>query len=96
VNNGLLPARVSEADGEALIAAIQGGTRELSIDLEAETVSAGEFRVGFMIDPVWRTKLLNGWDDIDLTLSHGDAIESFARGDAERRSWVYLERGASP
>src|SRR3712207_1076567 len=41
VNNGLLPARVSEADGEALIAAVQGGAREVSVDLEALAVTAG-------------------------------------------------------
>jgi len=95
VNNGLLPAHVSETDGEALIAAIQAGARELSVDLEAGTVTAGDLTVAFTIDPVWRTKLLNGWDDIDLTLSHGDAIASFAEADAQRRPWATPHTSAS-
>lgn len=88
VNNGLLPARVAEADAAALLAALEGGLVELTVDLEALEVAAGGRRLPFAVDPVWRTKLLNGWDDIDLTLSHADAIRSFAEEDAAARSWA--------
>jgi 3-isopropylmalate/(R)-2-methylmalate dehydratase small subunit len=88
VNNGLLPARVAEAEAEELIAALEHGAAEVSIDLEAQTIRAGNHVMAFAIDPVWRMKLLNGWDDLDLTASFRAEIDTFAKRDAERRPWA--------
>ncbi len=88
VNNGLLPARVADQDADALLAALQSGSRTLDVDLEAQTVAGWERVIPFDIDPVWRTKLLNGWDDLDLTLSHAAHIEAWSREDAARRPWA--------
>ena len=88
VNNGLLPARVSDADGEALLASLRGGLREATVDLEAQVILAGHLALDFVVDPVWRTKLLNGWDDVDLTLSHAAAIKTFAERDGRARPWA--------
>lgn len=88
VNNGLLPARVDERDGEALIGLLQEIHAELTVDLEAQTISAKERSVPFAIDPVWRTKLLNGWDDIDITLNQAEAIARFRAEDSVRRPWT--------
>jgi 3-isopropylmalate/(R)-2-methylmalate dehydratase small subunit len=88
VNNGLLPARVSEAEAEELIAALEQGVTEVTVDLETQMVRAGNHVVSFAIDPVWRMKLLNGWDHLDLTVSYRAEIEAFAKRDAERRPWV--------
>lgn len=93
VNNGLLPARAGEADAEALLAALRDGLDEVSVDLEAQRISAGPLDVAFEIDPVWRTKLLRGWDDLDLTLSHADRIAAFAARDRELRPWAAPARG---
>ncbi|HEX2552347.1 MAG TPA: 3-isopropylmalate dehydratase small subunit [Microvirga sp.] len=87
VNNGLLPARVAEADAETLLTAVAGGG-ELTIDLEAQTVADGGTVFPFMVDPVWRLKLLNGWDDIDLTLNYGQDIAAFAEADRAARPWA--------
>jgi 3-isopropylmalate/(R)-2-methylmalate dehydratase small subunit len=88
VNNGLLPARVSEADAEELIAALEHGVAEVAVDLEAQTIRAGNHSIAFAIDPVWRMKLLNGWDDLDLTMSYRAEIDAFAERDAARRPWA--------
>jgi 3-isopropylmalate/(R)-2-methylmalate dehydratase small subunit len=88
VNNGMLPARVTEADAETLLGALAGGLRELTVDLQSCKISAGESVFGFAIDPVWRTKLLHGWDDLDLTLNHREQIAEFALADAARRPWA--------
>jgi 3-isopropylmalate/(R)-2-methylmalate dehydratase small subunit len=88
VNTGLLPARITEEAAEALLAWLEGNGDAMTVDLEARQVKAGDQVIDFAIDPVWRTKLLNGWSDIDLTLSHGEAIEAFAQADAARRPWV--------
>ena len=56
--------------------------------LEAQRIEAGPVSVPFAIDPEWRTKLLNGWDDIDLTRSHLGTIAAFMEADRERRPWM--------
>ena len=72
VNNGLLPARLS-ADAIAAL----GDANNAEIDLRQGTLTIGAHTVHFDLDETWRAKLMNGWDDIDLTLNHGEAIRSF-------------------
>jgi 3-isopropylmalate/(R)-2-methylmalate dehydratase small subunit len=52
----------------------------------------------FDIDPVWKTKLVNGWDDIDLTAAHGAEIAAFAAERRARAPWVWetANRGRAP
>ena len=88
VNNGVLPATVSEADCEALLAGLEDGDGSARVDLETCEIRAANLVIPFRIDPVWRTKLLNGWDDIDLTLSHSSAIEAFQAQDSVARPWL--------
>lgn len=92
VNNGLLPAKVSEADGEALLGALEGSAQQIRVDLEGQKVHLDSLSVPFQVDPVWRTKLLNGWDDIDLTDSYASAIAAFVAADASRRPWMAPRR----
>jgi 3-isopropylmalate/(R)-2-methylmalate dehydratase small subunit len=88
VNNGLLPARLEEADAERLLQLLQDGLGALTVDLRECRVQAGAEAVPFQVDPVFRTKLLNGWDDLDLTASYGAEIASFAARDAAARPWM--------
>jgi 3-isopropylmalate/(R)-2-methylmalate dehydratase small subunit len=94
VNNGLVPARVEPGNAEELLRVLDTGMIELSVDLEALSITAGNAQVPFTIDPVWRMKLLNGWDDIDLTRAQGDAIARFTRDDASRRPWAAPHRAS--
>ncbi|MBP0447290.1 3-isopropylmalate dehydratase small subunit [Roseomonas sp. SSH11] len=94
VNNGLLPARLAEEQVETLLAWLEEGGREVTVDLLACSVAAGSHRWGFAIDPVWRTKLLNGWSDVDLTLSHAAEIEAFMAADRSARPWAWLDGAA--
>jgi 3-isopropylmalate/(R)-2-methylmalate dehydratase small subunit len=88
VNNGLLSVVLPEDVVEALLHWLETGGREISVDLEACRVAAPGIEAGFSIDPVWRTKLLNGWSDIDLTMSFQEQIAAFAAADARRRPWM--------
>lgn len=88
VNNGLLPAQVEETQCETLLARLADGLTLVEVDLETCRITADGLAIPFEIDPVWRVKLLNGWDDIDLTLSHADAIEAFRHHDAAARPWA--------
>ena len=62
------------------------------MSLEDRTITAGGLSVGFDIDPVRRTKLMNGWDDIDLTRSHLDEISRFRDGLRQNHPWNFLAR----
>jgi len=77
--NGLLPVALPDSIVRQLLdrAASQPGYR-LSIDLENQTVAdERDTLASFDIDPAVKHRLLNGLDDIGLTLQHADAIESF-------------------
>ncbi|SDI27379.1 3-isopropylmalate dehydratase small subunit [Lutimaribacter saemankumensis] len=89
VNNGLLPARMDEDLVEVLIAALGDGTRKVRVDLEKGAVVIGDVDMPFELDPLWRTKLINGWDDIDMTASHADAITAFRDARRAAHSWAW-------
>ena len=89
IKNGVLPALVEEAEAEALLASlISGEAGVIEVDLQAQTIRRGNVSFGFAIDPVWREQLLNGWDDIDFTLSEAGAIAAFRARDAQARPWA--------
>jgi len=83
---GLLPVTLPQAEVETLLAlAEQHPSTEVSVDLEAQTVSAPGLRSEFEVDPFARFRLLNGLDEIALTMEHEEAI---ARYEAARPGWM--------
>jgi 3-isopropylmalate/(R)-2-methylmalate dehydratase small subunit len=87
--NGLLTAVVSDAIAEALLVHLSGpGVVRLTVDLQATTILGAGQAVGFSIDPARREQLLNGWDDIDLTLRHKATIEAFGHARAAAHPWT--------
>ncbi|MEJ3404183.1 3-isopropylmalate dehydratase small subunit [Rathayibacter sp. YIM 133350] len=82
---GLLAGEVAETDIERLWAAIEAEPGiEATVDLVAKTVSIGALSVGFDIDDYTRWRLLEGLDDIGLTLRDEESIEQF---EAHRERW---------
>src|SRR5262245_30639669 len=89
VQNGLLTAIVSDDEAAALIRLLgEQPTRCLTVDLEEQTIQCGDQTFRFAIDPIRRTRLLNGWDNIDLTESYSDKIAAFKTADRARRPWA--------
>jgi 3-isopropylmalate/(R)-2-methylmalate dehydratase small subunit len=82
---GLLAAECAQADVEQLWKVLEAepGT-EVTVDLPDNTVRAKDFTAPFQIDDYTRWRLLEGLDDIALTLRHSDAITAFEGG---RPSW---------
>ncbi len=75
---GLLVATVSQDVVEQLWAYLDAHPgAALTVDLEHREVVAGEQRYGFEIDDYTAHRLLNGLDDIGLTLQHADAIAAY-------------------
>jgi 3-isopropylmalate/(R)-2-methylmalate dehydratase small subunit len=75
---GLVTAQVGQPDVELLWKLLENfpGT-EVTVDLAARTVQARDITVPFEIDDYARWRLLEGLDDIGLTLRHVDAIDEF-------------------
>ena len=78
---GLLAAQVAQPDVELLWKLLENapGT-EVTVDLAERTVQAADLTVRFDIDDYTRWRLLEGLDDIGLTLRHADAITAFEQG----------------
>ena len=82
---GLVTGVISESDGEAIWAALaaQPGA-QMTVDLETRTAQLGELRVSFDLDDYTRWRLLEGLDDIGLTLRYEEKIAQF---EARREAW---------
>jgi 3-isopropylmalate/(R)-2-methylmalate dehydratase small subunit len=82
---GLLAGQISEEDAERLWAAIEAQPGiEATVDLVAKTASVGGVQVSFDIDDYTRWRLLEGLDDIALTLRDEERISEF---ETRRASW---------
>ena len=76
--SGLVAARVEQQDVELLWKVMEENPGlELTVDLGTRTVVAGDVTVPFEIDDYTRWRLMEGLDDIGLTLRDADAIEEF-------------------
>ncbi|MEQ3723572.1 3-isopropylmalate dehydratase small subunit [Alcanivorax sp.] len=91
--NGLLPIVLSEDNVEALFQAVNGkeGYR-ITIDLEGQQVIPETGApLPFDIDEFRKHCLLNGLDEIGLTLNEADAIRAYEKGRMEREPWVFAD-----
>ena len=94
--NGLLTALVTEAECDALVAALERvPTLPITVNLEAQTIVCGNLSFNFSIDPARRARLLNGWDDIDLTNSFRDQIDTFKAAHGRQQFWSVPIPGGS-
>ena len=83
---GLLAAQVDEADLEKIWAVIEANPGvKLTVSLEDREVRAGDLAVSFDIDDYTRWRLMEGLDDISLTLRNEEAISAF---EAQRPAWM--------
>jgi 3-isopropylmalate/(R)-2-methylmalate dehydratase small subunit len=75
---GLLPVTLSPDEVRRLMDAVtEDPTTQVTVDLEAKAVNAPGFDAAFDIDDFTRLRLLEGLDDIGLTLNHEAAIAAF-------------------
>ena len=88
--NGILPVVLPQAAVDHLMDdARKGANARISVDLESQTVTASDgTSFGFDVDPFKKHCLLNGLDDIGLTLEKAASIETFEKTAAQSRPWV--------
>ncbi|HEY2302150.1 MAG TPA: 3-isopropylmalate dehydratase small subunit [Acidimicrobiales bacterium] len=86
--SGLIPVQVDAATGAALLAAVKADpTLEITVDIERRLVSApaAGIEASFPLDDFTRHRLLEGLDDIGLSLRYIDEVTSYEQG---RPSWL--------
>lgn len=89
--NGVLPVVLDEAEVAVLFDRALGGEHvQIAVDLESQTVSSGDTTCHFEITPQRKHSLLNGLDEIGVTLAQADAIRAFEASYQERRPWTFL------
>jgi len=88
--NGILPVVLDEHVIDGLFAAVaQQPGYQLLVDLGEQLVRAPEGTTWrFEVDAFRRECLLNGWDDIGLTLRHADAVRAFEEARLRRFPWL--------
>ncbi|MFP1726237.1 3-isopropylmalate dehydratase small subunit [Lonsdalea quercina] len=78
LNNQLLPVRLSDADVDELFTLVENNEGiTFTVDLEAQSVKAGDKSYPFEIDSFRRHCMINGLDNIGLTLQHEAAIARY-------------------
>jgi 3-isopropylmalate/(R)-2-methylmalate dehydratase small subunit len=93
--NGLLAIRLAEAEVAALAARLSNDP-VLTVDLERQAIVAGNELLSFDIDPRRRESLLEGLDDIGLTMKQMGAIRAFQTNDRSSRPWVWDPVASDP
>jgi 3-isopropylmalate/(R)-2-methylmalate dehydratase small subunit len=90
--NGLLPVVLTTEEIEQLFAACtQDADFSLSIDLEQQTVTADNgFSASFEIDPFRKHCMLNGLDEIGITLQHEKEIHAYEERTKKQAPWLFM------
>jgi 3-isopropylmalate/(R)-2-methylmalate dehydratase small subunit len=88
--SGLLPIVLDAATVERLFRLVEADPGfEIAIDLQAQSLMAGDDLYGFEIDSFRKHCLLHGLDDIGLTLQHADDIRSYEQARRQNAPWLY-------
>ncbi len=79
MQNGMLPVILSESEVDTIMArALRGSGYKVTVDLESQTVTDDQgLNASFDVDPFRKNSLLEGLDDVGLSMSFGEAIDSF-------------------
>ncbi|MGB4866848.1 MAG: 3-isopropylmalate dehydratase small subunit [Hyphomicrobium sp.] len=88
--NGILPIRLPQADVDKLMDdASRGANATLTIDLEAQEIRGPDGgKIKFEIDPFRKHCLMNGLDNIGLTLEKDKSIAAYEKTAATTRPWL--------
>ena len=88
--NGILPIVLPQETVDVLMKdAEKGSNARMDIDLEAQTITTSDGEViSFDVDPFKKHCLMEGLDDIGLTLEKKSSVEAFEARAAEERPWV--------
>ena len=87
--NGILPIQLSEEKVQEITDFASTAAHEMTVDLPSQTLTFGNKKYKFEIDPFRKHCLLNGLDDIGLTLEKKTKIDSFESKQKQSQPWLY-------
>ena len=89
-NNGLLPIVLTESEIDILFTLAEG-KEQIEIDLENQTIFSCDSEIAhFEIDPFRKKCILEGLDEIGLSLTHSEQIKEFERKRVTDSPWIYI------
>ncbi|MER0467009.1 3-isopropylmalate dehydratase small subunit [Bacillus cabrialesii subsp. cabrialesii] len=84
--NGMLPIRMPYDNWKKLVGQYENQSLQMTVDLENQLIHDSEGnQISFEVDPHWKEMLVNGYDEISLTLLLEDEIKQF---ESQRSSWL--------
>ncbi|MCY8723981.1 3-isopropylmalate dehydratase small subunit [Bacillus inaquosorum] len=84
--NGMLPIRMPYDNWKKLVGQYEYQSLQMTVDLENQLIHDSEGnQISFEVDPHWKEMLINGYDEISLTLLLEDEIKEF---ESQRSSWL--------
>lgn len=86
--NGMLPIKLPQADVDQIMEVAERG-EEVAVDLEEQSITFGNTLINFEVDATRKHNLLNGLDDIGLTLEKDSNIKSFEEKQIADCGWLY-------
>lgn len=89
--NGLLPIVLAEMEVDHLFNIVAATPRlKLNVDLERQVIEVpGAETYKFQVEDFRKQSLLNGWDEIGLTMRHADKIRAYEASRAQREPWLF-------
>jgi len=75
--NGILPIELSVSEVEEILATAEANATTATVNLEHQTVTVGDKVYHFDIDAYYKETLLNGWDEISLTIQYDEHIKKY-------------------
>jgi 3-isopropylmalate/(R)-2-methylmalate dehydratase small subunit len=87
--NGILPIALPREQVDALMQNAQSTDNQMTIDLASQTLRAGNHEFHFTLDPFRKKCLMEGLDDIGLTLTKTSAIGSFEAKNRTEKPWLF-------
>ncbi|MCW5698458.1 MAG: 3-isopropylmalate dehydratase small subunit [Rhodospirillales bacterium] len=92
--NGILPIVLPQTEIDGLVAAAENGANAtFTVDLEAQVITTPDGgQVAFEVDPFRKHCLLNGLDDIGLTMEKASAIDAFESRQQTDQPWLYRQQ----
>ncbi len=87
--NGILPVVLPREAIDTLMQHAGSSSNQITVDLQSQTVRAGNHEFQFTLDPFRKHCLMNGLDDIGLTLEKADAISSYEAKLKTDKPWMF-------
>ena len=90
IKNGLLPI-ILKKDDINVLTDLAFKKEILTINLKEELISVRDINISFNIDKIVKNRLINGYDDIELTLKNENLIKQYERNKNKFFDWKYIE-----